>query len=112
MAFAKGNSLRKGKTPWNKGMKGNEYLDHFEDPDCFGKQFKDKKPHNFINHYNFASKQQRKIYKECVLCKGPNDVMHHRDHDQDNNAKYNTIVLCHPCHTFWHQNWLKRTTTG
>ena len=106
--FEKGNQLRKGKVPWNKDLKGEEYTKHFKDIKECGAPHKGKKPHNFINHYNYAAKEKKKRYKECVLCKGPNDAMHHRDHDENNNEDSNTIILCNPCHTFWHQNWTKR----
>ena len=108
--FQKGNQVRKGKIPWNpKGSKraditGNDH--HMKRQEC-----RDQVSRSHIKRTgggrNWWSKKLRKEYKLCVLCKGSNDVMHHKDENPENNTRSNLIVICWTCHEFWHQRAAK-----
>lgn len=59
--------------------------------------------------FNFWGVVLKKVYKECVLCKSDYILhMHHKDHNRDNNKRFNLIIICRDCHDFWHGSvWIQ-----
>jgi len=50
------------------------------------------------------SRELKKTYKECCLCKSTKKLeMHHKDKHSSNNERLNLIIICKKCHFFWHK---------
>jgi 5-methylcytosine-specific restriction endonuclease McrA len=107
---------RKGRLPWNKGIKGsirswNKGLtknDHPSIKRISEAKIGDKNPmwKGKVNSTDVLQRlvyEERGVVKKCTKCGAEDNIdIHHKDKDRSNYTKDNLIILCRSCHNLAH----------